>query len=61
MEDSDPTCTGDWDEALRAAGVQFRDEAYSFIYLGDFSGSDGAGHTTAPVSALEAAVGSEGV
>lgn len=60
MEDSDPTCTGDWDEALRAAGVQFRDEAYSFIYLGDFSGSDGAGHTAAPVSALEAAVGLDG-
>jgi len=31
---ADPTCTGDWDEALRAAGVPFRDEAYGFIYLG---------------------------
>ena len=31
---ADPSCTGDWDEALRAAGVPFRDEAYGFIYLG---------------------------
>ncbi|MBL7500764.1 alkaline phosphatase family protein [Frankia sp. CNm7] len=29
------TCTGDWDEALRAAGVTFRDEGYGFLYLGD--------------------------
>ncbi|GAC1445137.1 MAG: hypothetical protein NVSMB55_24460 [Mycobacteriales bacterium] len=33
-EGSDPECTGDWDEALRRAGVPFRDEAYGFIYLG---------------------------
>ena len=34
MEASDPGCTGDWDAALEAAGVPFRDEAYGFIYLG---------------------------
>lgn len=33
-EAADPDCTGDWDEALRAAGVPFRDEAYGFLYLG---------------------------
>ena len=34
MEGADPACTGDWDEALTAAGVPFRDEAYGFLYLG---------------------------
>lgn len=34
MQAADPTCTGDWDEALAAAGVPFRDEAYGFLYLG---------------------------
>jgi len=34
MEENDPTCRGDWDVALRAAGVEARDEAYSFLYLG---------------------------
>ena len=34
MEGADPSCTGDWDDALTAAGVPFRDEAYGFIYLG---------------------------
>jgi phosphonoacetate hydrolase len=34
MVAADPTCTGDWDEALTAAGIPFRDEAYGFIYLG---------------------------
>ena len=34
MEGSDPTCLGDWDEALAAAGVPFRDEAHGFLYLG---------------------------
>jgi hypothetical protein len=29
-----PACTGDWDAALEAAGVPFRDEAYGFLYLG---------------------------
>ncbi|HVB26457.1 MAG TPA: alkaline phosphatase family protein, partial [Mycobacteriales bacterium] len=33
-EGADPSCRGDWDEALRAAGIPFRDEAYGFIYLG---------------------------
>ena len=34
MEKADPACTGDWDEALAAAGIPFRDEAYGFVYLG---------------------------
>ena len=34
MEAADPSCTGNWDAALEAAGVPFRDEAYGFIYLG---------------------------
>jgi hypothetical protein len=33
-EGSEPDCRGDWDEALRAAGLPFRDEAYGFLYLG---------------------------
>jgi phosphonoacetate hydrolase len=32
-EGADPACTGDWDEALRDAGVRFRDEGYGAIYL----------------------------
>jgi hypothetical protein len=35
MQASDPACRGDWDQALRAAGVPFRDEANGFLYLGD--------------------------
>ena len=31
---ADPSCTGDWDEALTEAGIPFRDEAYGFVYLG---------------------------
>lgn len=34
MEGADPACTGDWDAALEAAGIPFRDEAYGFLYLG---------------------------
>ncbi len=34
-EGADPDCRGDWDEALRDAGIAFRDEAYGFLYLGD--------------------------
>ena len=34
MAEADPSCTGDWDEALRAAGIPFRDESYGFLYLG---------------------------
>jgi phosphonoacetate hydrolase len=33
MELSDPTVTGDWDDALAAAGVAARDEGYGFVYL----------------------------
>jgi phosphonoacetate hydrolase len=33
-EGADPSCTGDWDEPLREAGITFRDEAYGFLYLG---------------------------
>ena len=33
MEESDPSCKGDFDEALERAGIRFRDEAYGFIYL----------------------------
>ena len=35
MQGSDPSCTGSWDAALRAAGVPFRDEANGFLYLGE--------------------------
>ena len=35
MEGADPACTGDWDAALEAAGIPFRDEAYGFLYLGE--------------------------
>src|SRR4051794_5049838 len=34
MEENDPACRGDWDVELRAAGINARDEAYSFLYLG---------------------------
>jgi hypothetical protein len=33
MEESDPTCKGDFDAALVVAGIRFRDEGYGFIYL----------------------------
>lgn len=33
MEQSDPACRGDWDEALAAAGLDVRDEAYGFLYV----------------------------
>ncbi|MEQ1786510.1 MAG: alkaline phosphatase family protein, partial [Acidimicrobiales bacterium] len=33
MEENDPGVTGDWGVNLRAAGVDFRDEAYGFLYL----------------------------
>jgi hypothetical protein len=32
-EGADVTCLGDWDDALTAAGIPFRDEGYGFIYL----------------------------
>jgi phosphonoacetate hydrolase len=34
MEQNDPGCQGDWDVALRAAGIEARDEAYGFLYFG---------------------------
>jgi hypothetical protein len=34
MEENDPAIRGDWDVALRRAGVEARDEAYSFLYFG---------------------------
>jgi hypothetical protein len=33
MQQTDPAVTGDWDVALRAAGIRFRDEGYGFLYL----------------------------
>jgi phosphonoacetate hydrolase len=33
MEESDPGCKGDFDEALGRAGIPFRDEGYGFVYL----------------------------
>jgi phosphonoacetate hydrolase len=35
MEESDPECKGDFDQALTRAGIPFRDEAYGFVYLTD--------------------------
>jgi len=37
MQAADPACTGDWDTALTEAGIAYRDEAYGFLYLGEFS------------------------
>lgn len=34
MEDSNPEVTGDWGSALTNAGLDFRDEAYGFLYFG---------------------------
>jgi len=34
MEQNDPACRGDWDVALREAGIEARDEAYGFLYFG---------------------------
>ncbi|HEV7525638.1 MAG TPA: alkaline phosphatase family protein [Acidimicrobiia bacterium] len=34
MEQNDPGCRGDWDVALREAGIDARDEAYGFLYFG---------------------------
>ncbi len=33
MEETDPGVKGDWDAALAAAGVAFRDEGHGFVYL----------------------------
>jgi predicted AlkP superfamily pyrophosphatase or phosphodiesterase len=34
MQENDVACNGDWDVALREAGIDVRDEAYSFLYFG---------------------------
>ena len=33
MEETNPAVRGDWDAALRDAGIKFRDEGYGFLYL----------------------------
>ncbi|MCC5950827.1 MAG: alkaline phosphatase family protein [Acidimicrobiia bacterium] len=33
MQESDPSCTGNWADALDESGVDYRDEGYSFIYV----------------------------
>ena len=33
MQETDPAVRGDWDVALRDAGVEVRDEGYSFLYV----------------------------
>jgi hypothetical protein len=33
MEETNPEVKGDWDAALAAAGVAFRDEGHGFVYL----------------------------
>jgi phosphonoacetate hydrolase len=33
MEAADPTCQGDWDDALAAAGITVRDEGYGSLYF----------------------------
>ena len=33
MEAADPTCLGDWDEALAVAGISVRDEGYGAVYF----------------------------
>ncbi|MER3395416.1 MAG: hypothetical protein C4318_05030 [Acidimicrobiia bacterium] len=34
MEETNPEVTGNWSTALEKAGINFRDEGYSFIYIG---------------------------
>jgi arylsulfatase A-like enzyme len=34
MEETNPDVRGDWGDALRAAEIPFRDEAFGFLYLG---------------------------
>jgi hypothetical protein len=33
MEETNPEVRGDWGDALRTAGIPFRDEAFGFLYL----------------------------
>jgi len=42
MEENDPEIGGDWDADLRAAGLEFRDEGYGFLYFGETDASRGA-------------------
>lgn len=35
MEETNPDVRGDWGDNLRAAGIEFRDEAFGFIYLAE--------------------------
>ena len=37
MEETDPEVKGDWDGALAAAGVAFRDEGHGFVYLDPYN------------------------
>jgi hypothetical protein len=37
MEETNPAVRGDWGPALRDAGIDFRDEAFSFLYLNPLS------------------------
>jgi phosphonoacetate hydrolase len=37
MEETNPQVRGDWDAALTAAGVAFRDEGHGFVYLDPLS------------------------
>lgn len=39
MEETNPAVRGDWDAALAAAGIAFRDEGHGFIYLDPGSAS----------------------
>ena len=34
MEESNPEVTGDWGPVLRSHSIEYRDEAYGFVYLG---------------------------
>jgi hypothetical protein len=34
MQENDRSVTGDWDDALREAGIDVRDEGYGFLYFG---------------------------
>jgi arylsulfatase A-like enzyme len=33
MEETNPSVRGDWGPALGAAGIEYRDEAFGFLYL----------------------------
>ncbi|EIV95743.1 alkaline phosphatase family protein [Frankia sp. QA3] len=58
-EAADPACRGDWGDALRAAGVRFRDEGYGFLYLGEsaFDGFTSDGFTSDDSAVEDSAFG----